>query len=122
MDASTANSEGFTALVMAAEGGHIEVAALLIAGGADQGRSANDACPLVRAAGRGHLSMVAELLRAGADVEDREDGCPAIVIAARHGHDEVMLIKLWCPSRALRYRLTGSWLVSGGSDAGRREG
>ena len=90
VDASTPNSEGFTALVMAAEEGHVEVAELLIAAGADKGCSANDACPLVRAAGRGHLNMVAELLRTGADVEDREDGCPAIVMAARHGHDEVV--------------------------------
>jgi len=89
VDASTANSEGFTALVVAAEAGLVDVVALLIDAGADVGCSANNACPLVRAAGIGHVEIVAVLLRAGASVEDREDGCPAIVVAARRGHEEV---------------------------------
>ena len=77
-------------------GGHIEVAQLLHAHGADIiSRSADNWTPLHVAAQEGHVEIVKWLLKCGADVNSREiDGLTALGPAALNGHLEVSRILL----------------------------
>ena len=86
---------GRTALFAAADNGHREVAALLLAKGArvDKAVTANgiDRTPLNAAAGMGHLTTVELLLSKGADVNLARQplGITPLMAAALGGHCEV---------------------------------
>ena len=59
---------GATALILAAQSGHVEVVRLLLEAGADKDVADDDgATALMEAAYRGHVEVVRLLLEAGAD-------------------------------------------------------
>ena len=83
------NDSGVTALCIAVQEGHMEVAAALLAAGALLDVADNPA--LQYAAARGHVEVVAVLLAAGARVEDKDtDGATALHLAASEGHAVVV--------------------------------
>ncbi len=95
---------GFTALLFAARGGHVDVARRLLAAGARVDDAAADGTSaLVVAAHSGHAAMALHLLEAGADPNAMGSGYAALHIAVRRGDLELV--------RALLAR---------GSDAGAR--
>ena len=77
-------------------GGHIEVAQLLHAHGADIiSCSADSWTPLHVASQEGHVEIVKWLLKCGADVDSKEiDGLIALDLAVQNGHVEVSQILL----------------------------
>ena len=79
-------------------GGHIDVAQLLHAHGADIiSRSADNWTPLHVVSQGGHVEIVKWLLKCGADVNFKEiDGLTALDLAALNGHVEVSRILLAC--------------------------
>lgn len=119
---------GRTPLMLAAEGGHAEIAQALLAAGADVnatddpngkpsrgigfvlGEAGLDALrdakyklnrtALMYAACGGHAQAVAALLNAGAKVNQKDyAGCTALHLAARHGHPEVVRLLLAAGSK-----------------------
>ena len=77
------SEEGVSPLIAAASEGHPEVAAALLAAGANMNLKDQDGTtPLMAAAARGHLEVVKELLKAGASVNDQnKDGHTALMFA-----------------------------------------
>ncbi len=85
---------GYSPLYHAAETGHSEVAAVLLAAGADAndftGNNGWGYSPLLIAAGKGHADVVALLLEHGADVNSKSRGEEsALWLAARNRHLKV---------------------------------
>ncbi len=90
---------GFSTLYHAAEGGHREAAAALLAAGANAndftGNNGWGYSPLLIAAEKGHADVVALLIDHGADVNSRSRNKEsALWLAARNGHLEVAEVLL----------------------------
>ncbi len=86
-----ADSNGWTALMMAALHGHIDIVRLLIDAGAHVNCANNyDNSALMWAALYGHTEIVRLLLEQGADVNRANNyGDTALIWAARHGHEDI---------------------------------
>ncbi len=86
-----ADSNGWTALMMAALYGHIDIVRLLIDAGAHVNCANNyDNSALMWAALYGHTEIVRLLLEQGADVNRANNyGDTALIWAARHGHEDI---------------------------------
>ena len=79
----TADSQGCTALLRAAGGGHLAVVDLLLTRGADTARSAQSgATPLSAAVSMRHGAVVERLLAAGADLDQRLPGDVSVLMLA----------------------------------------
>eukprot|EP01047_Picozoa_sp_COSAG01_P014058 COSAG01_NODE_676_length_14324_cov_17.420105_19_plen_542_part_00 len=80
--------QGFPALYVAAQKGHIEVVQLLLGGGAAVDRPAkNGATPLSVASWNGHVAVVGALLGGGAAVDQpNKNGATSLYIASEKGH------------------------------------
>jgi ankyrin repeat protein len=89
-DAMARDNHGCTAMHMAAERGHLEIAKLLqLKRGADTvaARDNNDMTALHMAADNGHLALVEWLLELGVDIEAKNtDGKTALQLAAHKKH------------------------------------
>jgi ankyrin repeat protein len=90
------DSDGWTALERAANGGHGRAVGALLGAGANvclvdsSGRT-----PLYRAAQNGHEAVVEQLVRAGAAVDQaKSDGSTPLFVAASGGHDAVAQVLL----------------------------
>jgi ankyrin repeat protein len=85
------DTQGCTALLRAAGGGHRAVVNLLLAHGADTGHAANTgATPLSAAASMRHADIVDTLLHAGAKIEHRlPGGVTALMLAAALGLPDI---------------------------------
>jgi uncharacterized protein len=91
VNAAATNGLGYNSLTGAVAGGHTEIAAWLLANGADPNyRYGGGYSPLLTAAANGHLEIVKALLRHGADLHTKtNDGKTAVVIAEERKHPEV---------------------------------
>ena len=91
-----AGSDGATPLFMAAQGGHTEIAALLLKNGAKVDVAWNDGVtPLFMAAQNGHAALAALLLQNGAKVDVAfNDGATPLLIAAQNGHTALATLLL----------------------------
>ncbi len=79
----TADSQGCTALLRAAGGGHLAVVDLLLTRGADTARAAQSgATPLSAAVSMRHGAVVERLLAAGADLDQRLPGEVSVLMLA----------------------------------------
>ncbi|KXZ48898.1 hypothetical protein GPECTOR_24g187 [Gonium pectorale] len=90
-------TDGMTALMMAAKGGHVEVVKDLLDAGADlYARDRNGMGALMMAAKGGHVEVVKVLLAAArADVNAADmNGMTALMMAAKGGHVEVVKVLL----------------------------
>ena len=68
-DSNVKESDGYSALMLAAKSGNIEIVGLLLDNGADvNSRSFNRDSALIIAAGRGHAEIVTLLIKKGADI------------------------------------------------------
>ena len=86
-----------TPLMLAAEGGHLQVMQVLIVAGADVGvRADNDWTALMFAAGQGSGAAVRLLIEAGADVDvrDSNDGYTPTLVAAALAHTDALVALL----------------------------
>ena len=82
-DIDTADTQGCTALLRAAGGGHRATSELLLARGADPQRAANTgATPLSAAVSMRHVEIVERLLAAGASLEQRLPGEVTVLMLA----------------------------------------
>ena len=90
IDAET--RQGLTALMVAAQAGHLDSLGTLIAAGADiNGTDQHDQTALIHAAEGGHPDTVAELIRRGADVNARSArGGTALAVAVSQNHTAVV--------------------------------
>ena len=88
-----ATDDGSTALILAVQAGHGEVAQLLIERGAELNRRELDEW-LIDAAEKGQLELVKVLLRHGSDVWAQDYYCRgrALDVAVDQGHDEIAAI------------------------------
>jgi uncharacterized protein len=91
----TRRDDAFTPLLAAAQEGYAyaEVAALLLADGADPDRvDSDERTPLIAAAFRGHADVVQRLLDAGADPDlaRRSDRVSALHLAVQEGFRKVV--------------------------------
>ena len=82
------NPSGSTALSVAASEGHVEIAKLLLAGGAlVDSRNVWRQTALMIAAHKGYTAIVKDLIVAGADINDKDDGgITAFEWANKGGH------------------------------------
>ena len=82
-----------TAVIAAAQKGHLEAVRTLIAAGASADSKTTDGLTgLIQAAQAGHTSVVILLIEAGATVNaKRKDGATALIGAAQNGHTDVVL-------------------------------
>eukprot|EP00752_Nemacystus_decipiens_P011622 g10317.t1 len=87
-DPHVATDDGFSALHIAAQEGHLAVMANLIKAGARlEARIVGGATPLHLAAQEGRSEAVAALFEAGADVDSRQEtGVTPLYLAAKKGH------------------------------------
>lgn len=94
MEAALVNQQGFRPLIVAAHGGHSDIASVLLRAGAEVDASCNrlfgatyGATPLILAAGGGHVGIVSMILKAGADV-NLADGLKStpLLMASKSGH------------------------------------
>lgn len=92
------NSTGHTALLLAAQNGHMETYEILLQHGADAGDKTNSgSTSLHLAAENGQEEICKRLLDGGADVGDkRKNGMTALHSAAYQGHSEVCTLLLDC--------------------------
>ena len=84
-DVNASNEDGDTALILACNRGHVEVARMLLA--------ARRRARIWRttASINGHVNVVRALLATGAHVDATNDGgCTALICASNHGHVEVV--------------------------------
>jgi ankyrin repeat protein len=90
---SAQNNAGVTALMLAAQNGHEQVARDLLKAGAAVGAQNNAGfTALMIAAQNGHEQVALILLKAGAAVDQtEEDGWTALMFAAQNGHEQVAL-------------------------------
>ena len=82
---------GYTALMLASQTGHTDVAKLLIEAGADvNAQDNNGETALMLVSDEGHTDIVKMLIEKGADVNAQtNDGQTALRIASQEGHTEV---------------------------------
>lgn len=96
IDLDTRNCDGDTALILASRGGHIEIAELLLARGADPNlQDKFGYTALMSASYRGYAEIVGMLLKRGADPnlqDDYED--TALIFASCKGHVGIVEILL----------------------------
>ena len=95
-DVAAASNNGFTALIRAAQGGHVAVAQLLLQHGADVAAAdiAGDTALMLAALG-GHEAVAQLLLQHGADVAAADiAGDTALMFAAQGGHEAVAQLLL----------------------------
>ena len=97
LDISTTNinsidSDSYTALMHAAQNGHLEAVQFLLAARAKLEANANDGMTaLICAAQNGHVAVVQSLLTASAKLEaSANDGMTALMCAAQNGHAAVV--------------------------------
>ena len=95
-DVEAAQTDGVTALMLAAQGGHEAVAQLLLQHSADVAAARNDgATALMYAALGGHEAVAQLLLQHGADVAAASNnGFTALMLAAQGGHEAVAQLLL----------------------------
>ncbi|MEO7725711.1 MAG: ankyrin repeat domain-containing protein, partial [Burkholderiales bacterium] len=86
------NQPGWTPLMYAASGGHLNVARLLISNGAQVNATAeNGNTPLMMAAREGHAAVVSLLLASGADAGlQTASGATAASIAQERKHPQIL--------------------------------
>jgi ankyrin repeat protein len=90
-DVLVRTEDGETALHRAADGGHDDVAKILLSWGVNlQAKTDSGATALHRAAYRGYANVVETLLKAGIDITAKKDGWTALHSAAQYGHLEVL--------------------------------
>ena len=93
-DATLEEGENFapTALIAAAENGHLDIAKLLLEKGANANAiDAEGWTPLMFAAQNGHSEMAQLLLARGAEINERDDdGWNALMLAAHRGHTQTV--------------------------------
>ena len=97
-DVDKARIDGCTALYMAAQNGHTEVASLLLSHKADVDKvKKNGFTALMIAAQEGHIDVAALLLSHKADVDKaRNNGVTALHVAAHNGHTDVVGVLIKC--------------------------
>ncbi len=83
-----------SALVVAINRGHLEIAELLIASGADLNNVSSNQSPLVTAAEKGHARLVTLMLDRGANINLQALGQSALINATRAGHLAVVHLLL----------------------------
>jgi hypothetical protein len=85
-------TDGQTALIAAAKGGHCTVVRQLLESGADvEAQDAGGESALIVSATYGHEGVFDQLLKVGADVRKQaEDGWTALMAAANNGHDGIV--------------------------------
>ena len=95
-DSREPSNPGRFALAIAAEEDHLEIAALLIARGAQVNARSNDGnTPLMYASGEGNRDMARLLLDRGADINAADNlGQTPLIKAAADGHDDVVALLL----------------------------
>ena len=83
--------DGVTALIIACEEGHLEVARLLCEAGADKDKAMQDgATALILVSASRHLEVARLLCEAGADKDKTtQDGATALIYASQNGHLEL---------------------------------
>mmetsp|Transcript_2476 Transcript_2476/g.3375 ORF Transcript_2476/g.3375 Transcript_2476/m.3375 type:complete len:1019 (-) Transcript_2476:403-3459(-) len=88
VDPNEKDTDGFTPLMRAVIEGHLEIASLLVDGGAKIEAKDKFGCtPLMVAVMKGHLAAVSVLIDRGADIEVKDkDGDTALMVAATEGH------------------------------------
>ena len=94
VDVNTARPHGDTALVWAADRGHVEAIQTLIAHSANLEASDEFGTALYRAAARDYVEIVRILLEAGANPNSETVSGPILVIAAWDGHTEIVRLLL----------------------------
>lgn len=96
VDIDNRTTKGSTALFLAAQHGHVQLAEVLISNGADVNVRTNHMFTPLHAATIGGFSDVAKLLiDHGAEIEARTDGrFTPLIYAAHHGKDQVALVLL----------------------------
>jgi hypothetical protein len=95
-DVNARSSSGYTALMVAIDGGHAETVRALLEGGADANAKTNDGySPLMHADDKGDLGIATALLDKGADANAKNnDGWTALMTAADRGHADIVTILL----------------------------
>jgi ankyrin repeat protein len=95
-DKEAKNQKGFTALISAAQNGHVEcVDKLLTAGANKKAKTHQGNTALIIAAEEGHDKCGKLLLTAGADKEAKQiEGFTALISAAQNGHDKCVELLL----------------------------
>jgi ankyrin repeat protein len=93
---STRDAQGFTPLALAAYLGRVEIAAALLANGADVDAGLqNRTSPLMLASMGNHLKVVSFLIDAGADVNRQTDaGVSALMLATIQDHQNIVSLLL----------------------------
>ena len=83
--------DGATALILASENGHLEVARLLCEAGTDKDMATQDGgTALMAASANGHLEVARVLCEAGSDKDKaKQDGAMPLIFASANGHLEV---------------------------------
>jgi ankyrin repeat protein len=92
-----ASSDGYTALILACQNGHLPVVRLLLSRGANIHQAANDDgfTALIIACQNGHLPVVQLLLTRGADIHQAaKQGQTALMMACENGHLPVVQLLL----------------------------
>ncbi|KAG2503012.1 hypothetical protein JM18_009682 [Phytophthora kernoviae] len=91
-----ADEDGYTALLCAAQNGHVDVVLLLLEQGADIEKTNGKGCTaLICAAQNGHEETVRNILEKGADIElATDDGYTPLIIAAQNDQAEVVQLLL----------------------------
>ena len=94
--AEAGGGDDATALIMAAQDGHVEAVRLLLAAGANVNLQAqNGVTALIMAAQNGHADVIRLLLANGANVNmQRPNGGTALMSAAYNGHADVIRLLL----------------------------
>jgi ankyrin repeat protein len=95
-DVNARDNYNFTALLLAANTGNIEIITILLAHGAEVNAKAyNGQSALMSAAGIGHTEIVKLLLAKGAEVNTRgHNGRTALMMTAQGGHAETVTVLL----------------------------
>ena len=90
-DVNGANADGYTALLAACQGGHKDLAQLLVSARASVDQAANDgATPLYITCQEGHKDVAQLLVSAGASVDQAQnDGGTPLYISCQQGHKDV---------------------------------
>ena len=93
VNVNASSADGFTALIIAASKGHVEILKILLNAGADTSiQNEHGATALHYAAQNGHVEILKALLDAGADVNIKCElyAGTALIIAASKGHVEIV--------------------------------
>lgn len=96
IDRQTWQENAKTALILAVEGGRVDIVTALIHAGADLDFiTGNHYCALGTAVIHGRADMVNLLLDRGADINlTNQDGATPLIIAVGHDHDEIVSLLL----------------------------